>query len=186
MGISRCLHSVSSQHFERKVSSKGRGPSWWNDACKTAAVEVSQAHGAERRRLSANLRMTIREAKRAWFESLIEDPDVNIWDLAKWRHGRRSPWIPPILGTSGISSDPTEMADTFCERFFNFPHPDISETDLPGTPLPTRPFTELTLQEITSALANTSNKSAPGPSGIGYKLIKWAIKAHPTLILYLF
>ena len=40
--------------------------------------------------------------------------------------------------------------------------------------------------EVTTALSGTSNKSAPGPSGIGYKLVKWAFKAHPNFILDIF
>ena len=36
------------------------------------------------------------------------------------------------------------------------------------------------------ALSGTSNKSAPGPSGINYKLVKWAFKAHPDLIPNIF
>jgi hypothetical protein len=36
---------------------------------------------------------------------------------------------------------------------------------------------------VEQALNGTSNKSAPGPSGIGYKLVKWAFAAHSDFIL---
>lgn len=55
---------------------------------------------------------------------------MNPWDMAKWRQGRRSPWIPPIHG----SSDPEDMGTAFEECFFNFPHPQSLVLKLPGTP----------------------------------------------------
>jgi retron-type reverse transcriptase len=38
------------------------------------------------------------------------------------------------------------------------------------------------LEEVTDALHKGSNTSAPGRSGIGYKLLKWAFKANPTYV----
>ena len=55
--------------------------------------------------------------------------------------------------------------------------------NLPGPPSPKWPFYAVTKNEVENALQGTSNKSAPGPSGIGYKLVKWAFDAHPDFIL---
>jgi hypothetical protein len=52
--------------------------------------------------------------------------------------------------------------------------------------MPKRPFYTITKSEVEHALKGTSNKSAPGPSGIGYKLVKWAFAAHPDFILDIF
>ena len=41
----------------------------------------------------------------------------------------------------------------------------------------------MTKDKVTHTLKNTSNKSAPGPLGINYKLVKWAFGAHPDFIL---
>ena len=165
--------------FARKKSGGSKGVAWWNDACAITAAEVSQAHGAERRCLSAVLRTTLRQAKQAWLEQVITDPTTSIWDLAKWRKGRRSPWIPPI----NSSANPHDIGAKFEKRFFRFPRPQPPTLELPGTRLPQHPFYQITAGEVTLALAGTSNKSAPGPSGINYKLVKWAFEAHPTLIL---
>ena len=99
--------------------------------------------------------------------------------MAKWRNGRRSPWIPPIHG----SSDPEEMGKAFETRFFHFPSPAKPVLTLPGTLAPKRPFYSVTRQEVEHALSGASNKSAPGPSGIGYKLVKWAFAAHLKFLL---
>jgi hypothetical protein len=41
----------------------------------------------------------------------------------------------------------------------------------------------MTKQEVKNALAGTSNKSTLRPSGIGYKLVKWAFSTHLEFIL---
>jgi hypothetical protein len=75
------------------------------------------------------------------------------------------------------------MGKNFKERFFSFPKPPEPVLTLPGIATPKRPFYEVTRHEVEQALSGTSNKSAPGPSGIGYKLVKWAFAAHPEFIL---
>jgi hypothetical protein len=117
--------------------------------------------------------------KRDWLEGLITDPSTSIWDLAKWCNGHCSPWIPPING----SSDPEEMGEAFKERFFSFPQPPEPVLNLPGTPAPKWPFYAVTKSEVEHTIQGTSNKSAPSPSGIGYKLVKWVFAAHPDFIL---
>ena len=94
----------------------------------------------------------------------------------------RSPWIPLI----NRSSDPEDMGNAFKERFFSFSKPPEPVLNLPGAPVLKFPFYTVTKSEVEHALKNTSNKSAPGPSRIGYKLVKWAFTAHPDFILDIF
>jgi hypothetical protein len=75
------------------------------------------------------------------------------------------------------------MGKAFAERFFHFPSPETPALTLPGPPKPKRPFHVVTKTEVERALNGTSNKSALGPSGIRYKLVKWAFAAHPEFIL---
>ena len=107
--------------------------------------------------------------------------------MAKWRHGRRVSFIPAILSNQGLASDEPTKAQAFRSRFFN-DHPPIVPTRLPDDPpaLPPRDFSPITNEEIATALSGTSNKSAPGPTGQGYLLIKWAFSAHPARITHLF
>ena len=172
-------NATCKKFFARRKSGGSKGVAWWNDTCTIAAAEVSRAHGAERRRFSTVLRNTLRQAKQNWLEKVITDPTTSIWDLAKWQKGRHSPWIPPING----SANPDDIGSEFKKRFFHFPRPPPPALELPGPRLPQRPFYKITPGEVTLALAATSNKSAPGPSGINYELVKWAFEAHPTLIL---
>ena len=78
------------------------------------------------------------------------------------------------------------MGASFRERFFSFPKPPEPSLELPGEAAPRHPFYDVTKREVEFALSGTSNKSSPGPSGIGYKLVKWAFAAQPDFILDIF
>ena len=78
------------------------------------------------------------------------------------------------------------MGNAFKEHFFSFPKPPEPVLNLLGAPAPKHPFYTVIKSEVEHALKNMSNKSAPGPSGIGYKLVKWAFAAHPDFILDIF
>ena len=78
------------------------------------------------------------------------------------------------------------MGRAFKDRFFSFPKPPEPMLTLPGNPMLKRPFYDVTKHEVENALKGTSNKSSPGPSRIGYKLVKWVFTAHPDFILDVF
>jgi hypothetical protein len=133
------------------------------------------------------LRMTIRNAKREWVDSLIDNPDVSIWDMAKWRKGRRLKDIPPIMTATGLSQDPMLMTKTFLSRFFLLgSHRTDPLTPISSRSLPSQPLLDVRDDEICTALLSTSTSSAPGPSGIGYLLLRWAFEANPTLFTHIF
>jgi Reverse transcriptase (RNA-dependent DNA polymerase) len=79
------------------------------------------------------------------------------------------------------------MSSTLRSRFFP-PDPPPVDPSLPTDPLPLppRPIHPVSAAEISAALSPTSNSSAPGPSGIGYKLLKWAFAASPSCFTSLF
>src|SRR6266850_6001257 len=79
------------------------------------------------------------------------------------------------------ASEPSAMAAIFRGRFFDLPaRPSLALPEL--LRLPPRPFYPVITSEVAAALAGTSNASAPGPSGIGYLLLKWCFAACPEYI----
>jgi Reverse transcriptase (RNA-dependent DNA polymerase) len=133
------------------------------------------------------LHMTIRNAKWEWVDRMIEDPKVSIWDLAKWRKGRHLQEIPPITDKSGLTHNPELMSSIFHSCFFNF----LQDASTPPAlihwrNLDTRPQIPIGEDEISAALCYTSTTSAPGPSGIGYLLIRWVFKVRPGVFTLLF
>jgi len=96
--------------------------------------------------------------------------------------------IPPVLkvdGTLAIST--TNIHAVFSDCFFpTVPKPiPPSHPDDPAPQAP-RSFPPITPDEVSHALSNTSNRSAPGPSGIGYKLLKWTHAANPEHLMMLY
>jgi Reverse transcriptase (RNA-dependent DNA polymerase)/Endonuclease-reverse transcriptase len=186
-GLLSHITDISDALFPRRSAPHADDLPWWNRECSLACAALKRCHWRDRRHLSMALRMSIREAKRAWVDSLIDNPDVSIWDMAKWRKGRRLKDIPPISTAAGLSHDPALMADAFLSRFFLL---DSNHTD-PLTPvatrsLPLRPLRDVREEEIRDALVSTSSSSAPGPSGIGYLLLRWAFEANPLFFSSIF
>jgi hypothetical protein len=66
------------------------------------------------------------------------------------------------------------MAEALHDCFFKT-HPHPVPKKFPDDPLAVelRPFSPITAAEISDALHPMSNKSALGPSGHNYKIIKW-------------
>jgi Reverse transcriptase (RNA-dependent DNA polymerase) len=133
------------------------------------------------------LQMTIRDAKQDWVDRMINDPDVSIWDLAKWRKGCRLKTIPPILADGALMHGPDLMLTVFQSRFFSFvretsPSPDL----IYSRSLLTRPLTPIREDEISDVLHSTSTSSAPGPSSINYLLVHWAFETSPDAFLTIF
>lgn len=101
---------------------------------------------------------------------------VNVWDIVQWCHGRRMTHVPALrLASRELSFDHKDMADALLEQFFakeREPIP-LTFTDDPPT-VPVRPFPPVTEDEIEHLLKATANKTAPGSSGIKWKMLKWA------------
>ena len=72
------------------------------------------------------------------------------------------------------------MANVFENRFFSTQPPEVP-LDLEDDPqgCPEREFHPLTEEEIGALLLSTENNSSQGPSGQGWRLIKWAWYGAP-------
>jgi len=160
--------------FDRRKSRQPQGSPWWDAVCEDAAQAVHAAHTGEAKDIaSAALRTAVRKAKRSWADDIIRSG--NLWEAAKWRHGRRVTKIPSVRNEEGLVHTHEDMAHIFRDRFFASRPPEVQldmEDDPP--PAPERDFYLLTEEEIGALLLKTDNNSAPGPSGQGWRLLKWA------------
>ena len=177
--------------FARRTVCDPRGARWWNRDCSAAlALAKHTAATVSRRAANTGLRITIREAKRAWAQHFLDSatPD-QLWQATRWRKGRRNSTLPPLRAdpSEEPSADPAVQAAILRTRFFpTVPPPVPVAHDDDPPPLPIRAFAKFTEEEIRSALAGTSNRSAPGISGINYKLLKWAFESSPGRFASLF
>jgi hypothetical protein len=151
-------------------------------------VDLCSAHDQDHIPLHKALKKATQKAKREWANSIISNAkNEELWQVTKWRHSQWVSFILAILTNQGLSSEDPTKAEAFQARFFNnhpLAVPDIFPDDPP--PLLSRDLAMITQEEIATALFNTSNKSAPGPSGQGYLLIKWAFLAHLECLTHLY
>ena len=178
--------------FPRRTTADPRGARWWNADCATALTVYRAARSQSRRKVTiTNLRSTIRKAKRNWAQNYLDSADpMSFWKATRWRHGRRASRLPLLRFPNEpepASTDPAVQAGILRTRFFaSVPTPvDVHQPDDPA-PLPVRDFEPITDDEVRRALSDTSNSSAPGLSGVNYKLLKWALATSPGRFVDLF
>ena len=137
----------------------------------------------------AQLRRIIRKAKWDWATQVAQEIEpTKIWSLTNWFKGIRRYGSPSITHPDGtLVTSPAEKADLFLTSFFPPPplivSPSVEFTpDLRTNVLPFAPINEL---EIQQHLRTCSNSSAPGPSGITYRALKWAWTTQSEFITYI-
>ena len=151
----------------------GFNAKWWNEECREAARAVRGANTPEdRAEVARTLKHIIQRRKREWADQYIAS--ANIWEVAAWRHSRKSANIPALRDEDrNMHYDHHEIADMLADRFFTpdkGPIPTSFEDD--PAPRPERPHEEFGTEELEQLLKETSNSSALGSSGIGWLLIK--------------
>ena len=104
------------------MKKKGSAPAfsvrWWTDDCAEAAQALQVvATDEELRACNLTLKRVVRRAKREWADRYITT--ANIWEVAAWRHGRRSSHIPALRNEDGtLTFDHEEMSGILASRFF--------------------------------------------------------------------
>jgi hypothetical protein len=172
---------------------------WWNDSIDEALDNMRQhANNLKASRHNPYLkdlhhqaknvfRARVKHAKREWANKRLEDATpTTVWDFISWykHNGKRQ--RPLYKSPAHVpASDNEERANKFYDCFYSTGPPN----DLPeptAEPLPQRTNAELTNDELESAIKSCSNSSAPGPSGIDYRTIKWIQEANPKILHYLY
>ena len=167
---------------------------WFRQDCRKALREMREAQRRMRacktkqnienyRTKCQDLKKTIRLNKSlgaAEFASTVTP--ANVWRLNDWYRGNRRHFSPILKGPDGtFAVSPKEKTDMMHRAWFVPPKP--LKEDFPydlNVPLHnTRELGPVTVKEVQDTLKSTSNTSAPGPSGIGYKILKWALSAAP-------
>jgi len=173
------IDHTSSQVFSQRKAPDPCGVCWWNPDCDTALSGVYATSGQPKKVTIKNLRCVIVHSKRVWAHDFLHHTTSdNLWEAVAWRKGRSIKHIPPLLvAPLRLSDDIDEMTEAFKERFFLMDHTNINPfQDEDPVPLPPCTLSPITSDKIAAALSSTSNKSAPGLSGINYQLLKWAFR----------
>jgi ribonuclease HI len=132
---------------------------------------------------NANFRYQVKRAKRSHAMSFAagvasgKRTTADLWRLNSWYRGIRKT-VTPSLKRPDLSwaSTSQEKVSLLSETWFPPPAilPDNFSVPLHSSNPLSRPFVPVTNEEIDNALKGTSNTSAPGLSGLNYKVLKWA------------
>lgn len=169
--------------------SKSRTPPaaarWWNKECQDHKKAIHAAAGQEKDALQAKTKEIHRKAKKKAADALVEKAaPENIWQMVRWSRGARRTPIPSLKVGDTSANTPQQKAQAFKNKYFAPP-------DTPPAARPrnrqqhTTPGRDhhISPQELTNALRLTSNKSAPGPSGLNYRALKWVHGRYPDKLL---
>lgn len=158
---------------------------WWDEECADALRLYRNAIPAKRQALRDAFRRRVRRSKQEFFDTLLVGATpAEVWRYAEWTKGRRCKATPPITGPDGLmATTPNDKCRVFAQTFFpdHHSHVDPHQPDDPPA-LPRRTHHHVTIDEIRTALKDTSNTSAPGLSGSNYRLLKWAFDCSPERI----
>ena len=188
--VQTAILSATEEHFSHKKRPPTQNNAWWNDACSkiTATLREANARNAPQEECTAlrkELTRVMRKAKREWADTVVTNG--NIWEVAKWRHGRRTTDIAALRDTdNSLTFDPEAMARILAERFFVQDTEEVAviQHDNPED-TPVRNFEPFTKKELATLLRDASSKSAPGTTGISWLVMKhvWeVIKDHMLVI----
>jgi hypothetical protein len=171
--IYAAFNNTCAATMKKKGIALGFNAHWWTDECKVAAHALRDAQDpADISRLNKELKRITRRAKMEWANKYITA--ANVWEVAAWRHGRRSSHIAVLRTSDGTLSFKHEaMAETLSQRFFAEDQDAISRhfTDNPP-PREARPFHLFVEDELYALLKAAANNLAPGGLGIGWNLMK--------------
>jgi len=183
------IYVVSGRLFKRRHMPDFWGLRWWDIHCEAALNAVSSTRGMSCKDAIKALHCTITEAKQVWSNDNLTTVTLDtLWKATAWCHGCHANKIPPLLKPDGsLATSHTDLRQVLSACFFpTIPKPiPLSDPEDPP-PLAPQMFAPITEEEVAVNLAKTSNKSAPRPTGITYKLLKWCHAAAPSRLTSLF
>ena len=183
------IYAVLGKLFKHWHTPDFWGLQWWNLHCEATLTAVTSIRGESCKSAIKALQQTIAKAKWGWSnDNLTTVTCDTLWKATAWRHSRHANKIPPLLKLDGsLATSHTDLRQVLSDQFFPTvlkPVPDSDPSDPP--PRPAQGFAMISDEEVAHNLSHMSKKSALGPSGITYKLLKWCHSAAPSHLTSLF
>jgi hypothetical protein len=171
----------------RRPRAPVRSP-WWNEELDKALARMRATIPARRQPLRDAFRRKVKRAKREYFSTILAGATpAEVWDYAAWAKGRRRKATPPIAHADGLALEPEDKCQIFASTFFPNHHAHVDPVQPDDPPNRTqRAHRDFVMDELTAALDDTSNTSAPGLSGSNYRLLKWAVGARQARFLHFY
>ncbi|KAF8626467.1 hypothetical protein AX15_004859 [Amanita polypyramis BW_CC] len=154
-------------------SPSNKSKTWWTHQLTETHALVLQGLLPHKQ-----LHREIKEAKRAYFDSLIDKlaHSKRPWDAVKWTKARPTPsHIVPIMDSDGSVPSTLRTFEILHNHFVQPENQDGWTPDLLDPfiqPTPQWEWHPISAHEIETILKSTQNCSAPGPHRIGWQLLK--------------
>ena len=189
------LHDAMIYASELTLKPKPKKPRpsfWFTNSCRK---ELNELRLLKRKTKINKDYLTLRKAERHFKKTVTMSKRLgsaefaakvthkNVWRLNSWYRGRRNHFTPVLKDSEGKPHiSPEEKTNLMHSAWFDPPKPIEGNFEWSGTDTNTREFASVTWKEIHETLTSTSNTSAPGGSGIGYRILKWALSECPDEI----
>ena len=161
---------------------------WWTPKCSALLQAVKAASTQRTRGIALRVfKQGTRAARHSFYsEQVVAAEPSTIWNWTKRGLGIRPTPVPSLRKADGtFTTSDAEKGESFHSAYFP-PPPPLPSGGLGPLPPPPPAAPPILLSELRDALAGTSNLSAPGPSGVGYRALKWVVAAFTPEVLALF
>lgn len=148
----------------------------------TAAIAEAEAAATD---AAHQLKRDARQARRAYFTSMLEDADPQkVWDFVQWTKPRRLDAAATIVAPDGTPAQTTAaLRDVFQHQFTPSDAAPVDLRFLDEFPQHAeRDFPKFSPTEFHECLQGTSNSSAPGPDHLSWFWLKQLTKRHPGIV----
>jgi len=162
---------------------------WWTPHLSILRREYHKAARAARKQDNPHMREVAGTSKAGYFKAikaaknkhwssfLMTATPQSLWTAKRFAYGCAQPCFPSLPG----AETPLQMKNILLDHFF----PPKEPFSPPPRLRPNKSAPPLTTDEIASALARCSPKSAPGPDGIPYSTWKQVNKINPSILLHI-
>ena len=117
--LQSAVYNACEAHMDHKRAPGAHSKTWWTAEC-TAAAHASRAaadagqDNATQTTLRQTLKRVTKKAKREWADKAVMEG--NVWNVVKWRHGRKLSTISALRDPDGdLTFEPTDMADILAQ-----------------------------------------------------------------------
>jgi hypothetical protein len=179
MGIFVAVKVATEKHGKQRSNNVHANQPWWTQACTDTRNAWRWAGtGRERKLAASRFRAARAKAKADHYKQFYADiTPENLFRRVRTVKGRRETKVCALRSGNWHTADPKSQAELLGEAFFP-PRPSqpcLTSTAFDLAQVPTRAWKPFMGEELYRALKDTSNTSAAGGSGLGYKLIKWIV-----------
>jgi ribonuclease HI len=182
-----CNKATKTVGEPRTKSARGNRP-WWTPRLSELKDAIKRTPIAHQGKAMGRFKRAVASAKsQFWGKITGETPREKLFARVRALRGRKGDGVKALKVGDVHAATPDAQAALLGDTFFP---PEgracATETDFDPTVRPSREWVPFVASELQEAIQGTSNTSAPGSSGIGYKQIKCIaqVDAERLLMLY--